>query len=337
MKKVAILFSGGVDSLVATHLLKNRGFDVEAFYFSTGYEEKGIASKISKITSSIKINLTIVDVTKEFKQKVVNYFIKEYLSGRTPNPCLICNSSIKFNFLLEFVKKRGFEFLATGHYASLKNSNLFKALDKKKDQSYFLGFVKKENLKNVIFPLADMTKEEVLDYAKINSLEPVFSKESQDICFIKEKSYKDFLKTKKIFSKEGNIKTIQGEIIGKHKGLVNYTIGQRKNLNCPAKAPYYVTKIDTKNNELILGFREDIFKKECTIKNLNLFDKNLLSQKQAKLKTKLRYRNKEATSFVFFKEESAKIEFEKEQFAITPGQGAVFYDGDRVVGAGIIE
>ena len=337
MNKIAVAISGGVDSIVSAHILKKKGYVVEGIHFLTGYENKDRIEKIKRVANDLKINLSIIDVKKEFEEKVVKYFIKEYISGKTPNPCIFCNAEIKFGTLLNFIKKNKIPRLATGHYAKIVDDTLFKAFDKKKDQSYFLSFLKKEVLKNILFPLSDITKKDVLKYAKNNKIEPIFKKESQDICFVKHKSYKNFLKNKGVASKKGDIKTVEGKIISVHTGLTNYTIGQRRKLNCPAKEPYYVFKIDTLKNELILGFRKDIEKTSCTIKNINLFE-DLPIKKKTAFKTKLRYRNKETDSTVYIKNKSeAIIEFASPQFAITPGQVAVFYDKDKLVGSGIIK
>ncbi len=346
-KKIAVALSGGIDSLVAAYLLKEQGADLVGIHFQTGYENK--KTDLAETGARLGIEIRQVNLAEDFEIHVINYFIKTYLTGKTPNPCIICNKKIKFNALYKACNELGANFIATGHYAGLKkdasgHNCLLKAADLSKDQSYFLAMLSREQLDRSIFPLGNMHKSEVKKFADLNGLIPPEKKESQDICFIKQHSFSEFiLKKKGIKPVPGKIIRTDGEVIGTHNGLHEFTIGQRRGLNCPGPAPYHVKKIDIKNNTLIVGFKEELFKKELFLDNVH-FTGNPITYCR-KIKTKIRYRHKEADS-VFIPEDSedteitkknrAKIIFNEPQYAVTPGQTAVFYAGDQVLGCGTI-
>ena len=368
-KKIAVALSGGIDSLVAAYLLKKQGADLVGIHFQTGYENK----KTDLAETGIRLGIEIrqVNLAEDFEIQVINYFIKTYLTGKTPNPCIICNKKIKFNALYKACKKLGANFIATGHYAGLKkdasgHNSLVKADDPSKDQSYFLAMLSQEQLDRSIFPLGNMHKSEVKKFADLNGLIPDEKNESQDICFIKQNSFSEFiLKKKGIKPVPGKIIRTDGKVVGTHNGLHEFTIGQRRGLNCPGPAPYHVKKIDIKNNALIVGFKEELFKKELFLDNIHFTGKPITHCR--KIKTKIRYRHKEADS-VFIPQYSessgitdisktnetpetsdmqktfnisgknrAKIIFNEPQYAVTPGQIAVFYDNDQVLGCGTIQ
>lgn len=340
-KKVAVALSGGIDSLVAAFLLKQQHFDVFGIHFITGYET--VPVDLDRLKSQLDIDIEIIDLRSAFETKVVSYFIDAYLNGRTPNPCMICNKEIKFGDLLLIAMQKGADFLATGHYAGIQNeivsghslNYLIKGKDPVKEQSYFLSFLTSNQLEKVIFPLSELTKPQVRSIARENNLFALSGNESQDICFISNKNIRDFIVSKtQIQPERGNIIDLQGKILGRHTGLMQFTVGQRRGLNCPASEPYYVKNINISNNELTVCFKKDIMEKSLSIDNIHW---NYQSMETCEVNTKIRYNHKESPSWLHFNGKTATLIFDSPQFAITPGQGAVFYQKDRVLGAGIIQ
>ncbi|MCK5543043.1 MAG: tRNA 2-thiouridine(34) synthase MnmA [Desulfobacterales bacterium] len=339
VKKVAIALSGGVDSLVAGYILKQNYPHVFGIHFSTGYENNKF--DLSSIAEQLDIEIKNIDLSSLFENKIVNYFINTYLSGKTPNPCILCNKIIKFGALLDTAKSYGANALATGHYAIIKKQKdhhtLIKGLDNLKEQSYFLSLLSEKELSKIIFPLGNLTKEAVKKIAETNDLTPVEKKESQDICFLKDESIGQFIHSKvNIGSNFGDIITTDRKIIGTHKGLYNFTIGQRRGINCPSSEPYYVKTIDTENNTLVVCFKNEILTKNFSVTSLNWIEKNIKFPLNAT--TKIRYNHSQSPSLLTKRNNSSiiDVEFTKPQFAITPGQTAVFYDNDIVMGSGII-
>jgi tRNA-specific 2-thiouridylase len=373
VKKVLVLMSGGIDSSVAAALLKKEGFEVMGAFMRLANipkfdEAKERAKKIAKI---LKIPLFVFDLEKEFKKKILNYFLKEYKAGNTPNPCVLCNKEIKFGLILEKALSLGADFVATGHYArkiqnskcKMQNDNLkckifklLRAKDKNKDQSYFLWMLNQKQLKRILFPIGNYTRKEVENLARKFKLPVLKAKKSVEICFI-EKTVNDFLK-KYLKEKPGLIvEKISGEnqkkhsnilqnvrilddyrILGKHEGLWFYTIGQRKRIGL-SSGPFWVLDKDLKKNLLIVTRNEkDLLKRELFCKNVNW-----ISGKEPKLplkiKAKIRYRQElaDATIYPTFKGKSYKVVFERPQRAITPGQSVVFYKGREILGGGIID
>ena len=341
MKKLtAIAISGGIDSLAAAYLLKKQGHKVIGIHFTTGYEPEPV-NIISHIADNLNIKIEILDCHKEFKQKVVDYFIQSYLTGQTPNPCLVCNPLIKFGTMLEFARGLGASCLATGHYVRITKDkhgrfHLLKGVDLKKDQSYFLAFMSQKQLARACFPLGMMTKTEVIKLAKEHELDHFIKQESQDICFIKGKTYGEFIALQKsLIPQPGLIEDIDGNIIGKHKGLHLFTIGQRRGIDLPASEPYYVVRIDRKQNRLVVGFKDSLITSECRVAGINWIDKE--PTYPVKVYTRVRYRHKAVLSTLFPDGgNKAIVRFESPQSAITPGQGAVFYRGNEVLGGGWI-
>lgn len=345
--RVAVAVSGGVDSMVSVWLLKQTHPDLCGIHFVTGYERQPV--NIENLEKQLNIPIHCIDFRDIFEKHVVQYFIDTYCKGRTPNPCLICNKTIKFGALYDAAVDIGADTLATGHYAKILhdragNAFLVKGKDPLKDQSYFLSMLSREQLRHTIFPLADLTKQEVVQLARKNGLMPSQGKESQDICFIHGTSFADFIvsKTAMAFT-PGAIVTLNNTVIGTHRGLHCYTIGQRRGLNCPGPAPYYVKKIDIKKNRLIVAFKEELFEQELYVKNLNWPCSDFAPPTApVEVITKIRYSHSGAPSTLIPSPESSnsdgvKIVFKTPQLAVTPGQGAVFYDKDKVVGAGIIQ
>lgn len=344
--RVAIAISGGIDSLMAAYLLKKNGDDIFGIHFISGYEKTTDRSSINRsiqyISNQLDIPIEIIDCHTDFKENVVDYFTHTYLKGATPNPCLVCNPTIKFGTLLDFAIHNGADFLATGHYARIQkdktgNFHLYKGKDALKDQSYFLSFLSQEKLSRARFPLGAYTKEEIKDMACKNNLSPISSAESQDICFIPGNNYSKFLEKQPGFDfKPGNIENIRGDVIGRHNGLHLFTIGQRRGINCPAEKPYYVSKIDTNRNILVVGFKENLMANEFIVSDINWISEPFSFEKN--IYVKLRYRHNEvACTLSSLEDKNAIVTLNTPAFPITPGQGAVFYEGDEILGAGIIK
>jgi len=296
----------------------------------------------SSSESGRSIEIKILDCRNEFKTQVVDYFTKSYFEGNTPNPCLVCNPMIKFGAVLKYAEESGATSLATGHYARIRKDDagiyhLLKGVDPAKDQSYFLSFLSQNKLSRACFPLGEMTKSEVTKFAEKKGLEPIIKQESQDICFITGKTYGEFLSHQSKFEQApGLIENIHGEVIGNHKGLHLFTIGQRRGINCPASEPYYVIKIDVAGNRLVVGFKKDLLKTECRVTGINWINKP--SEKTIKALTRIRYSHMPVESTITnVSEDTIHIKFSIPQGAVTPGQGAVFYIGDEVIGGGWIK
>ena len=320
--KVAVAFSGGVDSAVSALILKQKGFDVTAVFMKLNKFSK--EDRARKLAKEVGVSFKVIDLRKEFNEKIINYFIEEYKKGSTPNPCALCNKEIKFGL---FLKEVNADFISTGHYAKNKDGYLYKAKDSKKDQSYFLWKLNSKTLKKVIFPLSNLTKEEVKKIAKKNNLS-IVGGESQEVCFIVEAN-NDFLK-KHIKEKEGDIVDKKGKIIGKHCGVWFYTIGQRRGIGLSG-GPYWVVDKDIKKNRLIVSLKEkDLFSKEVLFKNANWIRK---VDFPIRVKAKIRYGHKGAFGVL----DNNKFIFDRPQRAITKGQSIVFYNKSEVIGGGIIK
>jgi len=353
--KIAVGLSGGVDSTITAHLLKKQGHEVvgitmkiwDGTYTSSntssscfGPDEKEDLEETKRITEKLGIPLYIIDLAKEYNKNIIGYFKEEYLAGRTPNPCIKCNQMMKFNFLLSKAKDQGvdFEKFATGHYANIEYNEttkrylLKKGLDPKKDQSYFLSLLKQEQLSQVIFPLGSYNKEQVKEIAKeMPYLKVHEKKESQDFYSGEYEELLDKLPDK------GNIIDTTGKILGTHKGICFYTIGQRKGLGVSHSEPLYVIQINKFDNTVVVGTEKNLYKDKFTVSNVNwIAIENLTSP--IKAKTKIRYMHKEDDAEITpLDNDKVEVRFEKPQRAIAPGQFSVFYDNDTVIGGGIID
>lgn len=347
-KNVLIGLSGGVDSAVAAAILKEEGFHVEGFYMKNGFPGKS-ENAARNAADKLNIPLHIEDMTNLFRREIVSYFFREYVTGRTPNPCVICNNKIKFFSLMKMAKQCGFYYIATGHYARIVNLGgengyrIQKGADIKKDQSYFLHRLRQRELKRIIFPLGNSTKEKVKEKASAIGFVSFAKNESQEICFI-QGSYRDFLKN---FSEEqlprpGNIVTTQGEIVGKHKGIHTLTIGQRKGLSISSSHPYYVIEIRGETDEVVVGREEDQLFGGLIARNISWCSPAYASLKDIKARVHIRYRHRGVNSTLVQDskdntDNSALVTFEDPQKAVAPGQAAVFYQGETVIGGGWIE
>ena len=331
-KTVAIGMSGGVDSSVAACLLKDKGYNVIGVTLELldNEETKESIEDAKAICKKIDIKHYVCDLKEEFKEEIVQNFITAYKQGKTPNPCVLCNRLFKFGLFYKKALELGADYISTGHYARVKNNRLMMSLADGKDQSYFLCQIKKEILPKVLFPLNEFqSKEEIRTLARKYQLPVSEKKDSQEVCFIPNDDYKTFLKKNGQEEVEGKIILTDGTVLGNHKGLFNYTIGQRKGLNISYKEPLYVIQLDTKNNSLIVGTNNELFNQELTATNMNY-----LVEKEEFFKTKLfakiRSRgNLEEVDTVTEEQNRLKIKFKDKLRAITPGQLIVFYNENK--------
>lgn len=348
-KKILIGMSGGVDSSVAAYLLQKEGYEVVGvtlLLWDDNNSNKSIEdAKI--VCDKLNIKHYVFDCKEEFKKYVVNDFVENYKECKTPNPCIKCNKFFKFGVMFEVAKKLGIEYIATGHYSRVEYDERYdryvlrKANNERKDQSYFLYNIPSEKLKYVKFPLASYEeKDELRKIAEDNNLITARKKDSQDICFIQDGDYVAFLKENgNLEIKEGNIVNKDGKILGRHKGLISYTIGKRKGLGIGGGTVYYVTGFNIDKNELIVGTEDELYSSKCTITDVNLmlFDK-LIEDK--KVYVKIRYASKPVLATIKISENNEDIDiiFEEKVKSITKGQSAVFYTEDGIViGGGIIK
>lgn len=404
--QVVVAMSGGVDSSLAAFLLsesgslgKDKGFEVIGITLKLwDYSEVGgdlykdgrccsleAMNDARNICQKLGIPHYVLDFKEKFKDKVINNFVEEYKKGRTPNPCIVCNTEIKWKLLWDKAKELGAEFLATGHYARIKYSEkekrflLLKGFDVQKDQSYALWGLSQENLSKTIFPLGELTKKEVRELAKKYNLKTAFKEESQEICFVPDDDYERFLKewnnvdSQKYSDqiKPGPIYDLKKKKIGEHKGVPFYTIGQRRGLNIALGKPLYVVKINPEENAIYVGENKDLFRTTFIVSNLNWVSIPELKEK-LNCSVKIRYLHSPAKATISLFPEDVKrwqdtgvhqlvdvdleadayernarassctplrvlVEFEKPERAITPGQSAVFYEGEKVIGGGVIE
>jgi len=370
-KKVIILMSGGIDSSVAAALLQKQGFNLTGVFIIFG-NQNTVVSKENKccsieaqdsarrVAGKLNIPFYTINLAKEFKARVVDYFISEYKKGRTPNPCVMCNKFVKLGLMLDKALDLGFDYVSTGHYIkkskvkarlSLRaepsrarrsaaiSFKLFQAKDEAKDQSYFLYTLIQEKLKRLLFPIGDYLKDEIRDLAKKFDLPVLERKESQGVCFVGDQNVVDFLK-KKIKIKPGEIVDVNTKkVVGEHSGLPFYTIGQRQGISVGGIGPYYVTQLDFKKNRLWVTNEPDdplLFRKEFIVRDLNW-----VAGRGPKLpfpcRVKIRYGHPSQRAVLKVSNKArVRVEFEEAQRAITPGQAAVFYKKKELLGGGII-
>ena len=338
--------SGGVDSSVAAWVLLREGYDVAGVTMNFGTLTEGDQKRsctsaaiddAKKVCDHFNIPHYVFDYASQLEEKVIADFVSEYQKGRTPNPCIKCNRHLKFGSLLDKALSMKFDFLATGHYAAItkdeKGYCLVRPKDKKKDQTYFLYSIPYERLVNILFPLAHLTKDEVIALAEKNSLPVTAKEESQDICFVTQKNCRDFLLQRVHKIKSGPIVDLHGKEMGRHRGIIFYTIGQRGGLGISHPTPLYVVSIDPVKNRIVVGEKKDLMGKELVATHVNMLSENWPIQVHAKI----RYRKKEALCEVTKEKDKLKVIFAEEQEAITPGQSVVFYADDCVLGGGTIE
>lgn len=353
-KRIVVAMSGGVDSSVAAALLKEQGHEVigitmRIWDHSDSDRRFGTCCSLEdvydarRVAEGIGIPFYVMNLEKEFRDEVVNYFIREYMSGATPNPCVPCNQRMKFHFLLKRALELGADFLATGHYASVVQRGgrlaVRRGVDPQKDQSYFLFNLTQKQLEKIVFPLGDLTKPRIRELARGFGLSTAEKEESQEICFVAEDDYGAFLKKElgEERIKPGPIVNARGERLGTHKGTPFYTIGQRKGLGVAAPAPLYVTGIHPETREIVVGEREELYRQEFEADRMNWYIPPEEGWDIMESFVRIRYRSKETGCEVSpVGPERIKVRLKTPQPAVTPGQAAVFYDGELVVGGGWI-
>ena len=353
-EKVVVGMSGGVDSSGAAYRLKKQGYDVIGITMRMApndpdiLENEGGCCGLSavedarRVCAKLDIPFYVLNFKKDFKEKVIDNFVDEYMAGRTPNPCVQCNKYLKFGELLRKARGIGAKYIATGHYAKIEEKdgryNLIMSDDCRKDQTYMLYNFTQDQLKHTLMPCGGYTKDKIREIAKEIGLAVHNKKDSEEICFVPDNNHGNFIKKQvpgKV--KPGNFVDKNHNILGRHKGIVYYTIGQRKGLGLALGRPVFVTGINPKTNEVIIGNEDEIFKTDLIAKDINFipFDK---LEKEMKVTAKVRYAAKPAEAIISpYGENKVKVSFKDKQRAITMGQSVVFYDGNTVVGGGIIE
>lgn len=338
--------SGGVDSSAAALLLKEAGYEVTGVTMCLGIREEGDRTRCCgrdaiedarRVCDELGIPHFVFDFAAEMEKHIIGKFTAEYRRGRTPNPCVDCNRFLKFGTLLAKARGIGFDYLATGHYARIEKREggfrLLRPRDRVKDQTYFLYPIRETDLPSILFPLGDLTKEEVRMLTRKAGLHVAHKAESQDICFVTQGSYGRFFEEQKVQAAAGDIVDKSGRILGRHKGIIYYTIGQRGGLGISAKTPLYVVEIDAAKNKITVGEKKDLYSPGLVACEVNLLTDDLSGAVDAKI----RYRKKQASCRVMREGENLKIIFEEAQESITPGQSVVLYRGDDVLGGGVIE
>ena len=352
-KRILAAMSGGVDSSVAALLLQRQGWEVigismDLYDFSKVTKNReGTCCSLDdlydarRVCDTLHIPYYVLNLRDEFRREVIDPFVREYSTGRTPNPCILCNEHLKFRALLRKADELGAEGVATGHYAVIRREpsgrcRLFAAPDESKDQSYFLFSLDSERLRRIHFPVGEMRKDEVRRIAEGAGL-PVFEKrQSQDICFVTDHSYADFLNRSGIEEREGQFLDRAGNVLGTHKGVLRFTVGQRKGLGIAAKEPLYVVAIDAEKNAIILGTEDETLSASTRVGRLS-FVSGTPPAREFRATVKVRFRHPGADATVRKEGDHFRVVFDSPQRSVTPGQALVLYEGNEVLGGGWIE
>lgn len=352
-EKVLIGMSGGVDSSVAAYLLLEQGYDVIGvmmkLWDAVDEREDGCCSLSAaedarRVCDKLGIPFYVLNFKQVFEKTVIDYFVDEYLSGKTPNPCIACNKYLKFGSLINKAQELEASYVATGHYAKVEYSEVYgryiikKSATAAKDQTYVLYNLTQDQLKHILMPLGSYTKDQTREIAKKLGLRVANKPESQEICFIEDNNYGRFINERRADGiKSGYFVNVKGEILGKHKGIIYYTVGQRKGLGIALGKPMYVVEILPEKNLVVLGDENEVFKTELIASQTNFMPFQKLTGK-LRVKAKIRYSAKESDAEIWpLGEDSVKVVFKEPQRAITPGQAVVFYEADVLVGGGTIE
>lgn len=341
--RVMIAMSGGVDSSVAAYLFNEQGYECVGATMSLFEKESTDVNDAKSICDKIGFPFYVFDFSKEFKNYVIDEFVKAYTLGKTPNPCIFCNKNLKFSEMLKKADEYNCDFLATGHYARVEYDEqsgkyqLKKAVDPAKDQSYVLYMLTQEQLKRIKFPLGTYSKPEIRQIAENHGFITAHKSDSQDICFIPDGDYAKYIENYlgKGFP-QGDFVLRDGTVLGRHKGIINYTLGQRKGLGIAYTKPLFVLEIDTENNKVVLGDNEDLFTNSLKAKNVNIISGDDFKT-PTRCKAKVRYKHIEQDATAFIDNDGIlNVKFDEPQRAITKGQAVVLYDNDVVLGGGEI-
>jgi len=337
MKKVLVGMSGGVDSTVTAILLQQQGYEVEGVYMKLhekeGYHEENFG-KAQRVGAYLGIAIHFIDFSREFKDEVYDYFVESYKNGLTPNPCVKCNRTIKFGKMIEYADTLGIDLVSTGHYVKCDGRAIYMAKDRAKDQSYFLAQIDKSVLPRLIFPLGDWLKDDVKNLAnEIEILADIASqKESSEICFV-ENDYTEILEKYMNIDRVGDTLNSSGEVIGNHKGYMHYTIGKRRGFFVNgAHDPHFVLEIKPERNEIVVGKRDELEVREFSIKDISLFEEKSYFE----CEVKVRYRTEAVPAIVEIDNNIGRVRLKESIFGLAIGQIASFYDGDRLLGGGVI-
>lgn len=342
-KRVMLGMSGGVDSSVAAYLLKQKGYEVTGMTMRLCLENTTDIGDAKRVAEALEIPHSSADFSEKFEQTVISDFVSCYKSGGTPNPCVVCNKHIKFGEMLEYALSQGIDYIATGHYARIELGEnnrrlLLKAKDETKDQTYFLYTLTQHQLAHTLFPLGEYSKSEIREIASEQTLVNAKKRDSQDICFVSDGDYASFIQnyTGECFSK-GNFVDLCGNVLGEHNGIIKYTVGQRKGLGIALGKPAFVCSKDPESNTVVLGEDKDLYSNTLTAHSVNLISCEKI-EKPMRVLAKVRHNQKEQPAIAYeIGEGRIRVEFDTPQRAISRGQSVVLYDGDIVVGGGIID